>query len=111
MTDTTARPLAACYVAEGQRGTWINSFLPRHEPFFFQGEHLVNRLLKAGLIVYTRPEFHASFPQFALAGSRAIPLASSDGDESAVAAATLSLSLDKQGRHVIKYIHEYAGIW
>ncbi len=28
---------------------------------------MVNRLLKAGLIVYTRPEFHASFPQFALA--------------------------------------------
>jgi hypothetical protein len=45
---------------------WIRSFLPQHEPFFLRGDHLVNRLLQAGMIVYTRPEFHKSFPQFLL---------------------------------------------
>lgn len=60
------RPLAACRVSEGQRDTWSSSFLPRHEPFFFRGEHLANRLLQAGMMVYTRSEFHKSFPRFTL---------------------------------------------
>jgi hypothetical protein len=60
------RPLAACHISEGQQDTWIRSFLSRHEPFFFQGERLVNRLLDAGMIVYTRPEFRESFPHFFL---------------------------------------------
>lgn len=62
----TMRPLSACRIAEGQRDGWIKSFLPRHEPFFLRGEHLVNRLLQAGMIVYTRSEFHQSFPGFVL---------------------------------------------
>lgn len=60
------RPLAACHISENQRDTWIRSFLPRHEPFFFQGEQQVNRLLQAGMIVYTRSEFRESFPDFSL---------------------------------------------
>lgn len=60
------RPLANCRVSEKQRDMWISSFLPQHEPFFFQGEHLVNRLLQAGMIVYTRPEFGKSFLRFSL---------------------------------------------
>jgi hypothetical protein len=60
------RPLAACHISEHQRDTWIRSFLPRHEPFFFQGEQLVNRLLQAGMIVYTQTEFRESFPGFSL---------------------------------------------
>jgi hypothetical protein len=66
MTKITTRPLAACHISEGQRDRWISSFLPRREPFFLRGEHLVNQVLQAGMIVYTRPEFHQSFPQFVL---------------------------------------------
>lgn len=60
------RPLATCRISERQRDRWISSFLPQHEPFFFQGEHLVNRLLQVGMIVYTRSEFHDGFPRFTL---------------------------------------------
>jgi hypothetical protein len=60
------RPLAACHIPELQRDAWIRSFLPPYEPFFFQGEPLVNRLLRAGMIVYTRSEFRESFPGFSL---------------------------------------------
>lgn len=66
MMKKTMGPLAACRIAEGQRDWWIRFFLPQHEPFFLQGEHLVNRLLQAGMLVYTRPEFHQSFPGFVL---------------------------------------------
>ena len=66
MVYTPLRLLSACHVSERQLDGWIHSFLPQHEPFFLQGEQQVNRLLQAGMIVYTWSEFHASFPAFSL---------------------------------------------
>lgn len=66
MNNHSLRPLAACHVLEHQRDNWIRAFLPRHEPFFLRGEQQVDRLLQAGMIVYTRSEFHESFPEFFL---------------------------------------------
>ena len=60
------RPLAVCHIQESQRDAWIDTFLPRYEPFFFQGEPQANRLLQAGMIVYTCAEISDSFPGFSV---------------------------------------------
>jgi hypothetical protein len=60
------KPLSACHISEHQRDAWLTAFVPAHEPFFLQSDHLVNALLRSGAIIYTRAEFLESFPRFAL---------------------------------------------